>query len=42
MIEVPQLNPAGTEMLINLSRLPLTVQQVVSDTKASLEASPKL
>ena len=42
MIEVPQLNPAGTEMLINLSRLPLTVSQVIADTKTSLEASPKL
>ena len=42
MIEVPPLTPAGTEMLINLSRLPRTVEQMINDTQTSLQAEPKI
>ena len=42
MIEVPQLTPTGTEMLINLSRVPHTVEQMIRDTQTGLESSPKI
>ena len=42
MIEVPQLTTAGTEMLINLSRLPHTVEQMIGDTQTSLQSASKI
>jgi hypothetical protein len=41
MIEFPQLNPTGTEMLINLSSLPHTVEQMISDTQNMIDNTAK-
>lgn len=42
MIEVSQLTPAGTELLLNLSRAPQTVEQIIADSQITLESSPKI
>jgi len=42
MIEVPQLTPAGTELLLNLSRVPQTVEQIIADTRDSIENMPRI